>query len=84
LKEARKVLQKSVSQHVLDKKWLTLASYLSNRPRPIFDKLNRHNTSLQCPNVTIFQLVDKVSGFIKNILWKNLCESDSIEIYQHE
>jgi ribosome-associated translation inhibitor RaiA len=48
-------------QHFLNKKWLALASYLTD----IFAKLNRLNISLQGPNANIFHLFDKVSGFIK-------------------
>jgi hypothetical protein len=53
-------------------------SYLSD----IFDKLNRLNSYLQGPNATVFQLFDKVSAFMKKtVLWKSLCESDTLEMF---
>jgi hypothetical protein len=65
-------------QHFSDKKWLALLSYLSD----IIDKLNGLNSSLQGPNATVFQLFDKVSAFMKKtMLWKSLCESDTLEIF---
>jgi hypothetical protein len=65
-------------QHFLDKKWLSLLSYLS----AIFDKLSGLNSSLQGPNATVFHIFDKVSAFMKNtMLWKSLCGSDTLEIF---
>jgi hypothetical protein len=79
--EVRRFLQDLGSplyQHFLDKKWLAVLSYLSD----IFDKLNRQNSSLQGPNATVFQLFDKISAFMrKTMLWKNLCESDTLEMF---
>jgi hypothetical protein len=65
-------------QHFLGRKWLALLSYLSD----IFDKLNGLNSCLQGPNATIFQLFDKVPELIKKtMLWKSLCESDTLEMF---
>jgi hypothetical protein len=81
LKELRRTLQDSGSplyQHFLDKKWLALLSYLSD----IFDKINGLNSSLQDPNASVFHLFDKVSVFMKKtMLWKSLCESDTLEMF---
>jgi hypothetical protein len=65
-------------QHFLDGKWLALLSYLSD----ISDKLNGLNSSPQGPNATIFQLFHKVLAFMKKtVLWKSLCESDTLEMF---
>jgi hypothetical protein len=48
----------------------------------IFDKLNGLNSSLQGPNASFFQLCDKVLAFMKKtMLWKSLCESDTLEMF---
>jgi hypothetical protein len=81
--EVHRFLQDSDSplyQHFLDKKWLALLSYLSD----IFYKLNELNNSLQGPYATVFQLFDEVSAFMKKtMLWKSLCESDTLEIFDN-
>jgi hypothetical protein len=44
--------------------------------------LNGLNSSFQGPNATVFQLFDKVSAFMgKTMLWKSLCESDTLEMF---
>jgi hypothetical protein len=79
--EVHRFLQDSGSpphRHFLDKKWLALLSYLSD----IFDKLNRLISYLQGPNATAFQIFDKVLAFRKKMmLWKSLCESDTLEMF---
>jgi hypothetical protein len=65
----------STTSTLLDKNWLALQS-------DIFDKLNGPSPSLQGPNATIFQPFDKVSAFMrKTMLWKSLCESDTLEMF---
>jgi hypothetical protein len=82
--EVRIFLQDSGSplyQDFLDGKWLAFLSYLSD----IFDKLIGLNSCLQGPNTSVFQIFDKVSTFMKKtMLWKSLCESDTLEMCQHE
>jgi hypothetical protein len=58
--------------------WLALLSYLSD----IFYKLNGLNSSLQCPNATVFQPFDKVSAFMKGtMLRKRLYEGNTLEMF---
>ena len=69
-----------LARHFTDSRWLAILSFLAD----IFHKLNDLNTSLQGPNTNIFQLNNKITGFIKKItLWKTHCENDNIAMFEN-